>query len=484
MKKLLLIGVACIAIGAKSPDILPTAQAITASDKAAGAKAHPQILEEYGGLYTGSQAAYVTKVGRRIAVQSGLSNTEGDFTISVLNSSVNNAFAIPGGYIYVTRELLALMNNEAELASVLGHETGHVAARHSKSREKRARIGGLGAILATVAGSVLGGNTGAQIGQKLGGTLAQGYVLGFSRAQEYQADDLGVSYLAKAGYDPLSSSTMLASLAAQTTLDARLQGQNGKSLPQWASTHPDPASRVTRAAERARQSSGTGKIQNQNEFLDALDGMIYGDDPKQGIVEGQNFSHPDLRLAFTAPSGYTMSNGTQAVTISGAGGQAQFLGGAYNGDMNSYIGSVFKAAGGQNNTLDYGNVQRTNVNGINSYSASANANGQSGPVTVSVFAYEFSPTSAFHFVAITPGGGSGGAFTTLFNSMRRLNAQEAAAIKPRRITIVTVRSKDTVESLSARMAFKDYRVERFQTLNGLINGATLSPGRRVKIVTY
>ena len=132
MRHVFLLSVAIIAIGAKAPKALPSARPITANDRSVGATEHPKILQEFGGLYESRQAAYVTKVGRRIALQSGLSNAEGDFTISLLNSSVNNAFAIPGGYVYVTRELLALMNSEAELASVLGHEVGHVAARHSK----------------------------------------------------------------------------------------------------------------------------------------------------------------------------------------------------------------------------------------------------------------------------------------------------------------------------------------------------------------
>ena len=484
MKYLFLLSVAVLAIGAKAPGALPLAQPMTPSDKATGAKAHPQILQEFGGLYAGPQAAYVTRVGRRIAVQSGLSNAEGDFTISLLNSPVNNAFATPGGYVYVTRELLALMNSEAELASVLGHETGHVAARHSKSREKRARVGGLGAVAATILGSVLGGNTGAQIGQQLGGSLAQNYVLGFSRAQEYQADDLGVSYLAKSGYDPLASSTMLASLAAQSTLDAQVQGKSGKSLPEWASTHPDPASRVTRAADRARASSPNGRLQNRDEFLMALDGMLYGDDPKQGIIDGQTFSHGDLRLSFTAPAGYAITNGTQAVTVSGAAGQAQFSGAAYNGDMNAYISSVFRSVGGSNSALNFGNIDRTTINGIETFSASARASSQSSPVVVTVVAYQFSQSSAFHFVTITPGETRTNTFDSLITSMRRLSTQEAAAIRPRRIDIVTVRAKDTVASLSERMAYRDYRVERFRVLNALSPNATLTTGQKLKLVVY
>jgi predicted Zn-dependent protease len=484
MKNMLLISVAVIAIGAKAPSAPPAAQQITAGDRATGAKAHPQILEEFGGLYESRQAAYVTKVGRRVAVQSGLSNAGSDFTISLLNSPVNNAFAIPGGYVYVTRQLLALMNSEAELASVLGHETGHVAARHSKAREKRARVGGLGAIAATVLGSVIGGNTGAQLGQQLGGRLAQGYVLGFSRAQEYEADDLGVSYLGKAGYDPFAASTMLASLAAQTSLDTKVQGQSTKSLPQWASTHPDPASRVARAAERARATTVSGNSQNRDEFLAAIDGMIYGDDPKQGIVDGLNFSHPDLRLSFTAPSGYAINNGTRAVTISGPVGQAQFSGGPYNGDMNAYIANVFKAVGGEKVVLNLGNINRTTVNGINAATATATATGQSGPVIVRVFAYEFGSNSAFHFVALTPQNGSTAVFDNLFGSMRRLTAQEAAGIKPRRISVVTVKSRDTLDSLAAQMAYRDFQTERFLTLNALAPTEKLKVGQKVKLITY
>ncbi len=482
MKKIFLVGVAIIAIGAKAPKSLPSAQPITSGDRTTGAKAHPQILQEFGGVYESKQAAYVTKVGRRIALQSGLSNAEGDFTISLLNSSVNNAFAIPGGYVYVTRQLLALMNSEAELASVLGHEVGHVAARHSKQRQNRALKGNLLGAVIGVLGGVVGGDTGAKLGQQLGGTVAQSYVLGFSRDQEFQADDLGVSYLAKTGYDPFAASYMLASLASQTSLDTRAQGQKEQALPSWQRTHPDPASRVTRAADRARTFLPAGKEQNRDSFLAAIDGMIYGDDPKQGIVDGQNFSHPDLRLSFNAPRGYAMSNGTQAVTVRGTGGQAQFSGAAYNGDMNSYIDQIFKAVGGANNTLNYGNISRTNVNGIPAATASATANGQSGPVVVTVFVYEFGPNTAYHFLTITPGNGN--PFGSMFDSVRRLSSQEAAAIKPRRISVVTVKSKDTIASLAERMAYRDLQVERFLTLNALSQNATLTPGQKIKLVVY
>ncbi len=488
MKKWVLAGSAIallVAQGVSSPSEAKKSsttvpQAMSAKDKATGAKAHPELLAEFGGLYEGRQAAYVTTVGRKVASQSGLANHPTEFTISLLNSPVNNAFAIPGGYVYVTRQLMALMNNEAELASVLGHEVGHVAARHSQKRNSRATRAGLGAVLATVLGGVLLGGDGAKLGQQLGGAIAQRYVLSYSRAQEYEADDLGVTYLARSGYDPVAASTMLASLAAQTSLDARRAGKSENALPEWASTHPDPASRVTRSRQKALATAAKGKLTNRDTFLQMLDGMLYDDDPKQGVIEGSDFRHPDLKLAFTAPSGFVMSNGPQAVSISGTGGQAQFSGGPFNGSLDAYIAAVFKSVGGEQAQIDYGQVRRTTVNGLDVGYATARANTQSGPVDVTVYAYVFGPSTAYHIVAINPVGAS--TFSSLFQSVRRLSSAEATAIRPRRIDVVTVRAGDTVRSLAERMAYPDYKVERFRVLNGLSADEPLQSGQKVKIV--
>jgi predicted Zn-dependent protease len=480
VKKSLLIAVAIMSVGAKKPASLPAPQAITAKDKATGSKAHPQLVAEFGGAFEGPQAAYVTKVGQRIAVESGLSNSQGDFTVTLLNSNVNNAFAVPGGYVYVTRQLLALMNDEAELASVMGHEVGHVAARHSQQRSKRSTIGGIGAVLATVLGAAVGGDTGAKLGQQLGGAVAQNFVLSFSRSQEFQADDLGVSYLGKAGYDPLASSTMLASLAGQTALEMKMTG--GKLPPVRESTHPDPASRVTRAAQKAGTTAAVAKARNRDQFLNAIDGMIYDDDPRQGIIDGTSFRHSELRLAFAAPSGFALVNTPSAVIVNGTGGQAQFTGNAYGGDLRAYVDTVFRAVGGQTQ-LDYGRVQTTEVNGLRAAYATANANIQSGPVAVTVFAYEFASGTAFHFLAITPQN-SVSTFEPLFRSMRRLTAAESAAIKPRKVDVIVARSGDTVASLSNRMAYTSYREERFRTLNALRVGEPVRSGQRYKLIVY
>jgi predicted Zn-dependent protease len=482
MKKLWLIGAALIAVSTSGYAQAQTAQPITASDKAQGAQAHPQLLAEFGGAYNGRQAAYVTKVGQKIATQSGLSNTQSDFTVTLLNSSVNNAFAIPGGYVYVTRQLLGLMNDEAELASVMGHEVGHVAARHSQKRSGKATIGSIGAVLATIAGAAVGGDAGAKLGQQLGGTLAQAYVMGYSRSQEYEADDLGVSYLARGGYDPIAASKMLQSLANETTLEGQVSGTGPRNIPKWASTHPDPASRVSRAAQKAAVAGAAGKARNRDAFLAAIDGMMYDDDPKQGVIDGQTFSHPDLKLTFTAPAGYSLSNGTEAVTVTGSGGRALFSGAAYNGDLDAYVGAAFKAVGGDT-ALPVGQISKTQINGLPVAYASASANSQGSPVVVTVYAYEFSPKSAFHIATITPVGGDA-AFNSLIQSVRRMTDRETTAIKPRILRVVTVKSGDTVDSLAKRMAYRDFQAARFLTLNALPAGASLTPGQKVKVIVY
>jgi predicted Zn-dependent protease len=468
-----------------------TVRPFTQQERTQGAQAHQQILQEFGDAYTGRQADYVRNVGLNVAVHTGLSTARTDYTVTLLNSPVNNAFAVPGGYVYVTRQLMGLMNNEAELAGVIGHEFAHTALRHARDRQRRAGRAGLAGILATVLGGAIGDN-GGLLGA-LGGFLqnnamqaAQLYTLGFSRSQESESDLYGIRYLRAAGYDPLSLSTMLASLAAQSQLDARIAGSNARSVPEMWSTHPDPASRVQRAAANARQAGVGGRV-NRDQFLAAMDGMLYGDDPRQGVVEGQSFLHPDLRLGFTVPQGFAMQNGTTAVTISGQSGQSQFTTGPYNGDINAYVRAAFQSlargSNGQQAQLPAFDVRRTTVNGIPAAFATTRANTQQGQVDVTVFAYEFARDRAYHFVALNQAG-QARLFDPMFASVRRLSEGEAAAIRPRRLSIVTVRRGDTVQSLASRMAYRDNQLERFLVLNGLSSNVPLTPGQRVKIVVY
>ncbi len=450
---------------------------ITAAERQQGAEADPQLIAEFGGEMKGPQADYVRTVGNKIAAQSGL-GTAGQFDVALLNTSVDNAFAIPGGYVYVTRQLVSLMNNEAELAGVLGHEVGHVAARHSARRQQIAQrnsiLGVLGQVLA---GAVLGNSALGNLGQQIASTAPQLATLSYSRTQELEADSLGIQYLGGAGYDPHAMATVLASLAAQNSLDASLMGSDA-TIPEWASTHPDPASRVQSALQKAGATTGAT---NRDVFLSRIDGLLYGDDPQQGVVEGRQFIHPVYRFEFTAPQGYYLLNGTQAVSINGTGGKGQLATAAYSGNLDSYIRGIFQQIGGSQQTLAPQTIQKTTVNGLPAAFGTARVTSGGSQVDVTVFAYQFSNSQAFHFATIVPAGQSN-VFNSMFSSMRRITQAEADQVIPRRIQVVTVQRGDTVQSLAGRMAYTTAQLERFRVLNGLASNATLAPGQKVKLV--
>jgi len=443
---------------------------------------HGEVVQEFGGAETGARAAYVDGIGRRVATFSGVNPQS--FRYTTLNSAVENAFAVPGGYIYITRQLMGLMNDEAELAFVLGHETGHVAANHAQARQQASRSNSISGILGTILGSVIGGGIGSVIGQ-LAQTSSQLRTLSFSRQQEYDADRLGINYLVRAGYDPGASSTMLAALGRATALEARVQGQENRSTPEWASTHPLSENRVNQASQMARQTGRVGAgNRNRDAFLNQLEGVFVDDDPAQGMIEGRTFTHPDLRLQFTVPTGYLMQNSTDAVSIQGSAGQAQFRGGQYSGSLQTYISQRIQQLTGGRTQVQVVENNRTTINGIPAEYVVARAQTSSGVVDVSVFAYAFDRNSAYDFTMLTRGGQGVGAFGSMVNSLRRITAQEASVIRPRIIDVVQVRAGDTVPSLASRMAYRNFQQERFLSLNGLAANARLVPGQRVKLVVY
>jgi predicted Zn-dependent protease len=478
-KTLLALAASAVAIGAASAGAAQQTRSISQGTAAKAAQQHPQIVEEFGGEETGARGAYVKSVASKVTARTNIAGGANAFRVTTLNSPVMNAFAVPGGYLYITRQLLGLMNDEAELASVLGHEAGHIAARHSSERQ---RAGILSQILSVGAALVTGSS---QIGS-LAGQLSQGVFLRYSRKQELEADDLGVRYIAGAGYDPTASASFLGSLGAATSLESRAAGRGDeRSTPSWSRTHPLSAERVTRASRQAQATGMVGRgVRNRDQFMAQVDGVMVDDDPKQGVIEGRNFLHPDLRLRFSVPDGYGMQNGTRAVSIVGQRGQAQFAGGAFGGDLGTYIAQAFRAVAGQQAQVNYSQPRSTTVNGIPAAYSTARVATQQGQVDLTIFAYRWDANTAYHFAMVTPAGSGLGPFTAMVQSIGRLSASEAAAIRPRVIDVVTVGRSDTVQSLANRMAYNDRKLERFRVLNGLGSASALSPGQKVKLVVY
>ena len=446
---------------------------------------HPKLVAEYGGAETGPRAAYATGVGRRVAAYSGTANAANAYQFTVLNSAVENAFAVPGGYVYITRQLMTLMDNEAELAFALGHEVGHIAANHAQARQSATRRNTVLGVLGAVLGSVFGGNVFGDLISQGAQQAAQMATLSFSRDQEYQADTLGIRYILSAGYDPAGAPGILAALGRTSALEARIQGRDQRSLPEWASTHPLSENRVQRAVAEARRTGrlNTG-IRNRDQFLNYLDGIYVDDDPAQGVIDGRTFRHPDLRIYFAVPQGYLMQNGTRAVSIKGTAGQAEFSGGQYSGPLETYIYRVIQELAGSRQRLNIPPPQRTVVNGIPAAYTTTRARAGSGAVDVSVFAFQWAPNTVYHYVIITRAGAGLGPFVPLIQSTRHLTPAEAASIRPRIIDVVAVRPGDTIQSLAGRMAYSTYQVDRFLALNGLSANIPLTPGQRVKLVVY
>ena len=480
----LLAGIAIIAIPAAAfSQAAP--QYLNPRDVAEAQRQHPELVAEFGGAETGSRAAYVQGVGRRVAAHSGTANSSSAYHFTTLNSAVENAFAVPGGYVYITRQLMGLMDDESQLAFVLGHETGHIAARHAQTRKAAATRNSILGVLGAILGSVVGGNAFGSLISQGAQQYAQLATLSFSRDQEYQADTLGLRYILAAGYDPLGGATVLSAIGRATDLETRIQGRDQRATPEWARTHPLSVNRTQRAQAAAQATGRAGQgLRNRDQFLAQLEGIYVDDDPAQGVIDGRSFTHPDLGFQFHVPMGYLMQNGTRAVTISGSAGKAQFSTGRFNGDLAAYISQVIYQLTRGRTQVPMAPPRETMINGIPAMYSVGRANTSSGAVDVSVMAYRWAPDRAYHFVMLTQAGAGIGPFSSMVDSLRRITQQEAAAIRPRIIDVVSVAPGDTVQTLARRMAYRDFQLERFLSLNGLAGNSRLVPGQKVKVVIY
>ncbi len=456
-------------------------------ERAVGKEQHPKVLMQFGGSYSDAELqAYITEIGNRLQAVSELPNQK--FTFTLLNSDVVNAFALPGGYVYISRGLLALAENEAEVAGVLAHEIGHVTARHSAQRYSRGVLAQGGVTLGTVLAGVLGGGNLAKQVQQAGATGAQAYLAGYSRENEFQSDQLGVRYLTRAGYDPRAMATFLEKLGRHSKLAQKLAGKEGQPDPStsWLSTHPRTPDRVKRAAEEAAASAADGRI-SRNDYLRKIDGMIYGDDPEQGFVRGRTFVHPKLRISFTAPEGYQLQNTPSAVlAINKAGHGMKFDAGKMT-STNTVRDYLSREWAKELKIQNLNAINNFDLDGFPAVTAGTSGNDRSGKkVDVGLAAIKVGADTVYRFMFLSPGGASATqariAEQTVA-SFKRLSPEEAARYQPKRIKIVQVGSGDSKARLAARMAVDDLREEQFSILNGLDDKQELRAGESVKLVT-
>ncbi|MEX2520372.1 MAG: M48 family metalloprotease [Paracoccaceae bacterium] len=465
-----------------------TVSARSASDQRAGDENHPKILAQYGGeVQDRNLRDYVNGVGRRLAAQSEQPSARWTFT--VLDSPVVNAFALPGGYVYVTRGLIALCNDEAELAGVIGHEIGHVTAAHSAQRQEQASIAQLGALGATIIGAVAGlsGPALDSISQ-LGSTVGQGYVASYSRSQELEADRLGVRYIARSGYDPRAQADFLANMQAETQLQSRAAGNAyNPNRVDFFSTHPATAERVREAISAAgAESAGAAAPRERDQFLSAISGMIYGDSPAQGFVEGRRFSHSELRFTFAAPQAFQIRNAAAQVTMVGPEGAGIIFDGDTNraASMEQYIASVWAPAlARQARAGQVQDMRRQNIGGLEAASALMPVQTKAGVRVLRMTAIR-DGDKVWRFLGVQPQGAVslGARMDQAAASFAKLSAAEARRLSPQRIGIHTVRAGETPASLARLSAFTDNAEQRFRVLNGLGPREGLKPGQKVKLI--
>ncbi len=427
-------------------------------------------------------------IGQRLAA---VSEQAGEpWTFTVLNSPVVNAFALPGGQVFVTRGLVALANSEAELAGVIGHEIGHVTAGHADSRQTRGAVATGLLVGAQILGSVFGVAPGVLNATGQLGQLAAGGILAdYSRDDELVADQLGVRYLARAGYDPYAEADFLESLANSAALDARMAGRKyNSSTTGWFSSHPATPDRARNAVALARDSGAPGPRQEaryRERYLEAIRGVTYGDSREQGFVRDRTFSHPLLGFTFTVPEGFEILNSSDAVRATGPDGARFIMDGATNpaGSLERYIVDTWIPA--ISRQFPVGRPGRVTTRRLNGMEAATTVL----PATIGRQQHEVLLTAVrldgklYRLAGLVPrGSGQMAAVQKATDSFRRLSRGEAAALVPTEVEIVTVRRGDTVASLAARMAPDAFAEARFRVLNGLQQGEEVLPGERVKLV--
>jgi predicted Zn-dependent protease len=427
---------------------------------------HSRILAAFGGEY---DAPAIERLGMEILEKLAAASDRPDqrYRLTVLNSPSINAFALPSGHIYVTRGMLGLINDTNEFAAVLGHEMAHVSARHASQREDQVRTSELVAVMRA---RLLNDLAGAEQRRE----AARVSLAGFSRTQELEADAIGVRLLAKAGFDPYGASRFLQTMERNAALRSAAQTASGG--PDFLASHPTTPERIRQAVLVARQYSGPDGVPRDRErYLKALDGITFGEDPRQGFVRGRSFIHPRLGFTVAAPEGFTLENSRSAVTGLGPNDMAIRLDVVRvpsNQSLRAYLTS------GWIDGLAENSVEEVTVNGFQAATAMARGPDWSFRIYIVRFGSE---VYRLIYAARELNGEVDAMFRHSMETFRRLTSAEQA-VRPLRIKTARAGEGDTVEAFAPKMQVPDRADERFRVLNGLGPGEQPRGGELVKII--
>lgn len=447
-----------------------------AQEIAMGKEADPQIIAQFGLYQDKALQDFITQKGKQLAAISHRPNLNYEFKI--VDSDVLNAFAVPGGYVYFTRGIMAHFNNEAQFVGVLGHETGHITARHSVAQQRNAMLGQLGII----AGVVINPNL-AQFAE----TASQGLgllFLKFGRDAERQADQLGVEYSSKIGYDAKEMADFF------LTLERKSEGSQAAELPEFLSTHPNPGDRNVTvnklAAEWKKKLNLTSAVVNRNSYLQKIENLIYGEDPRQGFLDNSVFYHPELKFQFPAPQGWNYQNTPQRVQFAPKDGKALLM-------MTLASGNNLQEAA--NAVLEQNNLQlleskQLNVNGLPAIAMVADPKPVQGqqPQAIRILSYLIQYSNAVYLFLGVSSSTDFNHFTQYFtNTMagfKQLTDQTKINKKPERIRIKTANKKTTLEQALRSFSVAEKRLPELAILNGMKLTDNVSQGMMIKIIGF
>jgi predicted Zn-dependent protease len=457
---------------------------------AEGKKAHEEVMKEFGGpLANPKLQAYVNDLGQRLAKQSHRANLTWTFT--VLDSPDVNAFALPGGYVYVTRGIMAYMDSEADLAGVIGHEIGHVTARHGAQRATKQQRAGAGVMAATVLGVLVEAVTGvqgaAQAANQVSTGMAAGSIASYSRDQELQADKLGAEYLSRVGYNPKNMVDVIGVLKDQERFAADNARAAGKKVPEggnWLASHPTNDQRMQQITSIAAsyKDKATYVDDARARYYQAIEGISYGDSRDQGVVRGQNFYHEPLGLALTAPAGWSFDNNADELYVINPQGDAavvmKMIPPNAGKTHDEILRNGFKAGQGRTERNPIGGFEATYYVGQR-----ATEQNQTQPLEVTLINGPSARTFAFLHAGRDAAAlqRNRAALREATASFRAFAASDRAAAKPWSIRTAAMPAGGFAE-LARRSPLGAQAERQLKLINGVYAGGSIAAGRPVKVV--